>query len=107
VVRIAVIPVGGEAVRLRPLTVETSKAMVRFLNRPLVELSILHLAQQGVEEFYFGVRGYHNYRDVYDYFREGSWFAVKYDRKIRISTCLGLRRAATRRLFWPRLSTTT
>lgn len=83
-VRIAVIPVGGEAVRLRPLTVETSKAMVRFLNRPLVELSILHLAQQGVEEFYFGVRGYHNYRDVYDYFREGSWFAVKYGRKIRI-----------------------
>jgi Nucleoside-diphosphate-sugar pyrophosphorylase involved in lipopolysaccharide biosynthesis/translation initiation factor 2B, gamma/epsilon subunits (eIF-2Bgamma/eIF-2Bepsilon) len=84
VVRIAVIPVGGEAVRLRPLTVETSKAMVRFLNRPLVELSILHLAQQGVEEFYFGVRGYHNYRDVYDYFREGGWYAVKYDRKIRI-----------------------
>jgi len=83
-VRIAVIPVGGEAVRLRPLTVETSKAMVRFLNRPLVELSILHLAQQGVEEFYFGVRGYHNYRDIYDYFREGSWFAVKYGRKIRI-----------------------
>jgi NDP-sugar pyrophosphorylase family protein len=83
-VRISVIPVGGEAVRLRPLTVETSKAMVRFLNRPLVELSIFHLAQQGVEEFYFGVRGYHNYRDIYDYFREGNWFSAKYGRKVRI-----------------------
>ncbi|AAL64908.1 nucleotidyltransferase family protein [Pyrobaculum aerophilum] len=83
-VRIAVIPVGGEAVRLRPLTVETSKAMIRFLNRPLVELSILHLARQGIEEFYFGVRGYHNYRDIYDYFREGSWFAVKYGVNIKI-----------------------
>jgi NDP-sugar pyrophosphorylase family protein len=83
-VRTAVIPVGGEAVRLRPLTVETSKAMVRFLNRPLVELSIFHLAQQGVEEFYFGVRGYYNYRDIYDYFREGNWFSAKYGRKVRI-----------------------
>lgn len=83
-VRIAIIPVGGEAVRLRPLTVETSKAMVRFLNRPLVELSILHLAQQGVREFYFGVRGYHNYRDIYDYFREGGWFSAKYGVEVRI-----------------------
>ncbi|WP_148682391.1 nucleotidyltransferase family protein [Pyrobaculum neutrophilum] len=83
-VKIAVIPVGGEAVRLRPLTVETSKAMVRILNRPLVELSILHLAQQGVEEFYFGVRGYHNYRDIYDYFREGGWLYERYGRKVRI-----------------------
>ncbi|MEM1888036.1 MAG: NDP-sugar synthase [Pyrobaculum sp.] len=83
-VRVAIIPVGGEAVRLRPLTVETSKAMVRFLNRPLVELSILHLAQQGVREFYFGVRGYHNYKDIYDYFREGSWFSAKYGTEVRI-----------------------
>ncbi|ABL88143.1 Nucleotidyl transferase [Pyrobaculum islandicum DSM 4184] len=83
-VKIAVIPVGGEAVRLKPLTVETSKAMVRFLNRPLIELSILHLAQQGVEEFYFGVRGYHNYRDIYDYFREGEWFYIRYGKGIRI-----------------------
>jgi len=83
-VRVAIIPVGGEAVRLRPLTVETSKAMVRFLNRPLVELTILQLAQQGVEEVYFGVRGYYNYRDIYDYFREGAWFYARYGRKIRI-----------------------
>ncbi|MFN7105979.1 MAG: nucleotidyltransferase family protein, partial [Pyrobaculum sp.] len=82
--RIAVIPVGGEAVRLRPLSLETSKAMVRFLNRPLIELTLLYLSQQGVEEFYFGVRGYHNYRDIYDYFREGSWFVVKYGRNIRV-----------------------
>ncbi len=83
-VRIAVIPVGGEAVRLRPLTVETSKAMVRFLNRPLVEMSILHLARQGVREFYFGVRGYYNYRDIYDYFQEGKWFRAKYGVDVRV-----------------------
>lgn len=83
-VRIAIVPVGGEAVRLKPLTAETSKAMVRFLNRPLIELSILHLARQGVEEFYFGVRGYYNYRDIYDYFREGRWFAEKYGVGIRV-----------------------
>ncbi|AFA38280.1 Nucleoside-diphosphate-sugar pyrophosphorylase [Pyrobaculum oguniense TE7] len=83
-VRIAIIPVGGEAVRLRPLTAETSKAMVRFLNRPLIELSILHLARQGVDEFYFGVKGYYNYRDIYDYFREGRWFAEKYGVGIRV-----------------------
>ncbi len=83
-VRVAVIPVGGEAVRLRPLTIETSKAMVRLLNRPMVELTLLYLSRQGVEEFYFGVRGYYNYRDIYDYFREGGWFYLKYGRRIRI-----------------------
>jgi NDP-sugar pyrophosphorylase family protein len=83
-IRVAIIPLGGEATRLRPLTVETSKAMIRFLNRPLIELAILNLAQQGLEEVYFGVRGYHNYRDVYDYFREGEWFETKYGRKIKI-----------------------
>lgn len=83
-VRITVIPVGGEAIRLRPLTVETSKAMVRFLNRPLIEISILHLARQGIREFYFGVRGYHNYRNIYDYFQEGKWFATKYGVNVRV-----------------------
>ena len=33
-----IIPVGGKATRLLPLTAETSKACLRLLNRPLVEV---------------------------------------------------------------------
>lgn len=80
----AVIPIGGEAVRLRPLTVETSKAMVRILNRPLIEFTIINLARQGIEEVILGVRGYYNYKDIYDYFGEGYWLEREYGAKIRI-----------------------
>ncbi|MEM2021595.1 MAG: NDP-sugar synthase [Zestosphaera sp.] len=76
--RVAVVPIGGEAVRLRPLTIETSKSLVRFLNKPLLELSLLRLAKSGVKEVYLGVRGYYNYRDLFDYFREGYWFRERY-----------------------------
>ncbi len=78
VLRIAVVPVGGEAVRLRPLTIETSKSMVRFLNKPLLELALLRLARSGIKEVYLGVRGYYNYKDLFDYFREGYWFRERY-----------------------------
>ncbi|MFN3267872.1 MAG: sugar phosphate nucleotidyltransferase [Zestosphaera sp.] len=81
VLRIAVVPVGGEAVRLRPLTIETSKSMVRFLNKPLLELALLRLARSGIKEVYLGVRGYYNYRDLFDYFREGYWFKERYGLK--------------------------
>ncbi|MGC8582535.1 MAG: sugar phosphate nucleotidyltransferase [Thermoproteus sp.] len=83
-VRVAVIPIGGEAVRLRPLTVETSKAMVRILNRPLIEFTIVGLARQGVEEIIMGVRGYYNYKDVYDYFGEGYWLEREYGVRVRL-----------------------
>jgi len=43
-----IIPVGGKATRLLPLTAETSKACLRLLNRPLVEFSLLSLASQGI-----------------------------------------------------------
>jgi len=54
--RVALIPVGGEAVRLRPPTVGTSKALVRILNRPILEFIVLELAANGIEEVYLGVR---------------------------------------------------
>jgi len=69
-----IIPIGGEAVRLRPLTAETSKAVVRLLNRPLIEFTILELAKQGFREFIFGARGYWNYRDLF-ITREGTLLA--------------------------------
>ncbi|MGD6805503.1 MAG: sugar phosphate nucleotidyltransferase [Candidatus Bathyarchaeia archaeon] len=73
-----IIPVGGKATRLLPLTAETSKACLRLLNRPLVEFSLLSLASQGIRNFVFGVKGYTNYRDLVDYFESGSGFSARY-----------------------------
>lgn len=73
-----IIPVGGKATRLLPLTAETSKACIRLLNRPMIEFSLLSLARQGVRNFIFGVKGYTNYRDLHDYFESGYGFSVRY-----------------------------
>ncbi|MCL1977926.1 MAG: NDP-sugar synthase [Candidatus Bathyarchaeota archaeon] len=80
----AIIPVGGKATRLLPLTAETSKACLRLLNRPLVEFSLLSLASQGVRNIIFGVKGYTNYRDLYDYFESGYGFSARYNIKPRL-----------------------
>ncbi|MEM2970995.1 MAG: NDP-sugar synthase [Candidatus Bathyarchaeia archaeon] len=79
-----IIPVGGKAKRLLPLTAETSKACLRLLNRPLIEFSLLSLAQQGIRNFIFGVKGYRNYRDLYDYFESGYGFSARYDIRPRV-----------------------
>ncbi len=79
-----IIPVGGKATRLLPLTAETSKACLRLLNRPLVEFSLLSLASQGIRNFVFGVKGYTNYRDLYDYFQSGEGFSARYNIKPHI-----------------------
>ncbi|MEM0445208.1 MAG: NDP-sugar synthase [Nitrososphaerota archaeon] len=81
----AFIPVGGAAKRLQPLTLEVSKALVRFLGRPLIEYTIIHLARQGVRNFIFGVKGYVNYRSLFDYFQEGYGISSKYGLDPRIS----------------------
>jgi NDP-sugar pyrophosphorylase family protein len=73
-----IIPVGGKATRLLPLTAETSKACLRLLNRPLIEFSLLSLASQGIKNFIFGVKGYTNYRDLHDYFESGYGFSARY-----------------------------
>jgi len=49
-----------------------------------VEFSLLSLARQGIRHFIFGVKGYTNYRDLYDYFESGYGFSVRYDIKPRI-----------------------
>jgi len=79
-----IIPVGGKAKRLLPLTAETSKACLRILNRPLIEFSLLSLARQGIKNFIFGVKGYTNYRDLHDYFESGYGFSAIYNIKPRI-----------------------
>ncbi len=73
-----IIPVGGKATRLLPLTAETSKACIRLVNRPMIEFSLLSLARQGIRNFIFGVKGYTNYRDLHDYFESGYGFSTRY-----------------------------
>jgi len=79
-----IIPVGGKANRLLPLTAETSKACIRLLNRPMIEFSLLSLARQGIRNFIFGVKGYTNYRDLHDYFESGYGFSARYNISPRI-----------------------
>ncbi|MEM2875708.1 MAG: NDP-sugar synthase [Candidatus Bathyarchaeia archaeon] len=79
-----IIPIGGRAKRLLPLTAETSKACIRLLNRPLIEIALLCLANQGVKNFIFGVKGYTNYRNLHDYFESGIGFSAKYGIEPRI-----------------------
>jgi NDP-sugar pyrophosphorylase family protein len=79
-----IIPVGGKAKRLLPLTAETSKACIRLLNRPLIEFSLLSLARQGIRNFIFGVKGYTNYRDLHDYFESGYGFSTRYEISPRV-----------------------
>ncbi len=79
-----IIPVGGKATRLLPLTAETSKACIRLLNRPLIEFSLLPLARQGIKNFIFGVKGYTNYRDLHDYFESGYGFSARYGIEPRV-----------------------
>lgn len=66
------------------MTVETSKAVVRLLNRPLIEFTLLHLARQGFKEFIFGVSGYVNYKTVFDIFQEGIGFSARYNINPRV-----------------------
>lgn len=46
----AVVLVGGEGTRLRPLTETTPKPLVEFLDRPFLHVVLDHLAAHGVEE---------------------------------------------------------
>jgi len=79
-----IIPVGGIAKRLIPLTSEVSKACIRLINRPLIEISLLTLARQGVRNFIFGVKGYTNYKSLHDYFKSGIGFSARYSIEPRV-----------------------
>jgi len=67
-----------------PLTAEVSKACVRLLNRPLIEISLLTLARQGIRNFIFGVKGYTNYKSLHDHFESGIGFSAKYGIQPRV-----------------------
>jgi len=79
-----IIPVGGVAKRLLPLTAEASKACIRLVNRPLIEISLLTLASQGVRNFIFGIKGYTNYKSIHDHFESGIGFSARYNISPRV-----------------------
>lgn len=71
----AVLLVGGEGTRLRPLTYSTVKAMVPIVNRPFLEYVVHYLQSHGVDEIvitlcYLPDR-------IRDYFGDGRSFGVK------------------------------
>lgn len=71
----AVILVGGEGTRLRPLTSNTPKAMVPVLNRPFLEHVLCHLQSHGVETVVLALG--HLSQSVLDYFGDGSRVGLK------------------------------
>jgi mannose-1-phosphate guanylyltransferase len=71
----ALILVGGEATRLRPLTCNMPKAMVPVLNTPFLEHVILYLGKHGIKEVVLA-QG-HLPKPMDDYFKDGSRFGTK------------------------------
>jgi mannose-1-phosphate guanylyltransferase len=71
----AVILVGGEATRLRPLTCNTPKIMVPVLNRPFFEHLVGYLKVHNIVEVVLAAGK--SLQQVQDYFGDGSKFGVK------------------------------
>jgi mannose-1-phosphate guanylyltransferase len=71
----ALILVGGDATRLRPLTCNMPKAMVPVLNTPFLEHVIRYLGGHGVKDIILA-QG-HLPKPMDDYFKDGSRFGTK------------------------------
>jgi mannose-1-phosphate guanylyltransferase len=71
----AVILVGGEGTRLRPLTCNTPKAMLPVLNQPFLEHMIRYLRGHGVDEITFALCYLPDC--IEGYFGKGSEFGVR------------------------------
>ncbi len=71
----AVILVGGEGTRLRPLTCNITKAMVPILNKPFLEHMIGYLKEHGVEDIILAM-GY-SPDPVQSYFGDGTRLGVR------------------------------
>lgn len=71
---IAIIMAGGKGTRLKPLTDNLPKPMVKVAGRPILEHIILHLAGSNIRDIYISV----NYLSevIEDYFKDGSSYGV-------------------------------
>lgn len=70
----AVLMAGGQGTRLRPVTVDTPKPMVKIKGIPILERQIIQLKKHGFFKFYISV----NYLadQIIDYFQKGEKFGV-------------------------------
>ncbi len=77
----AVIMAGGQGTRLRPLTENIPKPMLKVAGRPILERIIFHLISHGITKVYISV----NYLShvITDYFRDGKRFgcSIEYMRE--------------------------
>jgi len=71
----AVILVGGEGTRLRPLTHEVPKPMVPVLNRPFLEHTLAYLKKYGINDVVLAMS--YLPQAIRDYFGDGSAAGVK------------------------------
>ncbi|MGA9047887.1 MAG: NDP-sugar synthase [Dehalococcoidia bacterium] len=71
----AIILVGGEGTRLRPLTYSVVKSMVPVVNRPFIEHVILMLAKHGIDEIVLAM-GYKP-DSIFEYFRTSGKLDIK------------------------------
>jgi mannose-1-phosphate guanylyltransferase len=71
----AIILVGGEGTRLRPLTYSVVKPMVPVANRPFIEHVILKLAAHGINDIVLAM-GYKP-DSIFSYFRDGAGPGIK------------------------------
>lgn len=71
----AVIMAGGRGVRLRPITENCPKPMIRVAGRPILERLVLHLVSHGITHIYLAI----NYMGemIEDYFGDGGKHGCK------------------------------
>lgn len=74
-IKTAVILAGGEGTRLRPLTNNIPKPMVRVLGKPILQWVIEWLKNNEVRNIVIGVA--YRKESVIDYFKDGSKFGVR------------------------------
>ena len=74
---VAVIMAGGQGVRLRPVTENIPKPMIKVAGRPILERVLLQLVSSGVRHVYLSV--HYLGHIIEDYFADGSRFGCKVD----------------------------
>ena len=70
----AVVMAGGQGVRLRPLTENIPKPMIRVAGRPILERIVLHLVSYGIRRIFLSVN--HLAHVIADYFKDGSKYGA-------------------------------
>jgi dTDP-glucose pyrophosphorylase len=71
----ALVMAGGKGKRLRPLTENLPKPMIKVAGRPLLERIILHLISYGIRRIFLSVN--HQSQVIEEYFKDGSKYGIK------------------------------